>query len=92
MIWIAKRKKIFEREIKEELEVTPKSSSNIKMIRAKNTLQASHGKDANKIVGLAKQEKNIGETLNFLIDLATLWKKNQRLRSQKRHEAIRKEF
>ena len=63
---------LFEWEKDEELEVTPKTTLNPKVVGAMKNLQASYNKDPNKIVEQAKQEKAVRENLNFLIDLATI--------------------
>ena len=49
-----------------------KTTLNPERVRAIKNLPAAYNKNANKIVKLAKQEKDLGENLNFLVVLATI--------------------
>ena len=63
---------LFDKDINKEVEMTPKTTFNTKVVWALKKLQASNNNDANKTVKQATHVKGAIKNLNFLIDLAML--------------------
>ena len=70
---ITKIKKVFDEDINKEVNETPKTTINTKVVYMMKKLQASYNDDGNKIVKHATQEKSAIKNLNFLIDLAMVF-------------------
>ena len=77
MILKAKWENIFDININIEVEVTPRTTTNVKLVLAMKKLQASYNNNANKIVKQAAQEKNTNKNSIFLIDLAIVASDNK---------------
>ena len=63
---------LFNKDIDDENEATPKNTVNVKVVQIMKNMQAWYNKDANKIVKKVAQEKATKESLIFFIELATI--------------------
>ena len=59
------KEKLFDDDVNEDTEVTPKTTVNAKVVWEMKKLQASYNDDTNKIIEEAAEEKNVKETWIF---------------------------